>query len=511
MTERRLEFLVFLSMIFAIAIAFSPASDAAGLGYAPAASVINTPTYAQIKTVMTKIGTLPTDTMAKVYPSVANGVKLASGVTGAVASSVYAGSAAVASKMYIPLKSGAQIAIDMVANIPNPSLVASALAVAKSPYLWAAVTVGSALYHWYDSAGVSPDGHGGLLTLPSLTVSPNLLWSEGSSFGFQSAQTACEHICTINGASVALCQAVRENVDICNFFHDVGHTSMRTRLQLYSIPGTTCVSGYFYANGVCNRNSSALPVPISDTDALSKLSNLAPINPASVLQDLDKAGQTPDVDPPVLTVPSSIPISTTTTHNPNGSTTDDNVVAKPTVEGDTVKVSLETTRTERDQAGVVTGTTTKNESPLVATNEGQSIAVTAPQDVKVDLTPVVSAIDAAKMQAHADAIAAPGLEAAAIMNSPPSVLPVQPTLTLDTDAFFPFLNTVNPFNWDVHSFLPTLPGAVVCGYEIHRVIFGKNFDFAPCVPLQPLRAVLAWAFSVLTLWAAFMIIFRSPM
>jgi hypothetical protein len=61
--------------------------------------------------------------------------------------------------------------------------------------------------------------------------------------------------------------------------------------------------------------------------------------------------------------------------------------------------------------------------------------------------------------------------------------------------------------------LPTVPEPS-CWYEINDVIHvpfvgDKPFHFAPCVPLQPLRTVLAWVFSVLSLYTCFIIIFRA--
>ncbi len=97
----------------------------------------------------------------------------------------------------------------------------------------------------------------------------------------------------------------------------------------------------------------------------------------------------------------------------------------------------------------------------------------------------------------------------------PDLPPTPPTIYPDTWKFFDFLQTVNPFNFKAQDFLPALPEST-CSYEIHEVIHvpflgDKNFDFAPCVPLQPLRDVLAWAFGVLTLWCCFVVVFRSEL
>lgn len=96
----------------------------------------------------------------------------------------------------------------------------------------------------------------------------------------------------------------------------------------------------------------------------------------------------------------------------------------------------------------------------------------------------------------------------AIDPNTPDSLPVPPTLYPDTWKYFDFLPMANPFSFNISAYLPQIP-QTSCYYEIHRVIFGFSFDFAPCVPLQPLRAVLQWAFAVLTAWACFLLIFRS--
>lgn len=92
-------------------------------------------------------------------------------------------------------------------------------------------------------------------------------------------------------------------------------------------------------------------------------------------------------------------------------------------------------------------------------------------------------------------------------------VPGSPTLYPDTYKYFDFLPMENPFSFDVSTLIPELP-STTCSYEIHRVIHvpfmaPKNFDVAPCVPLQPLRSVLQWAFAVLSAWTCFVVIFRS--
>jgi len=95
----------------------------------------------------------------------------------------------------------------------------------------------------------------------------------------------------------------------------------------------------------------------------------------------------------------------------------------------------------------------------------------------------------------------------------PGEPPEEPPYKSDTDLYFDFLDMDNPFDFDAASYLPVIP-QTQCTYEIHRTfnvpfLGVKNFDFAPCVPLQPLRTVLQWAFAVITAWTCFMIIFRS--
>lgn len=95
----------------------------------------------------------------------------------------------------------------------------------------------------------------------------------------------------------------------------------------------------------------------------------------------------------------------------------------------------------------------------------------------------------------------------------PDLPPTPPTIYSDTWKYFDFLPMTNPFLFDVSNLLPALP-ETSCTYEIHRtfhvpLLGEKHFDFAPCVPLQPLRAVLDWVFAVITAWVCFAVIFRS--
>jgi len=59
--------------------------------------------------------------------------------------------------------------------------------------------------------------------------------------------------------------------------------------------------------------------------------------------------------------------------------------------------------------------------------------------------------------------------------------------------------------------LTPLQDAVLLARSQRRPLgIGQNHSPAPpCVPLQPLRTVLAWAFSVLTLFICFFIIFKA--
>lgn len=93
------------------------------------------------------------------------------------------------------------------------------------------------------------------------------------------------------------------------------------------------------------------------------------------------------------------------------------------------------------------------------------------------------------------------------------VPPTPPVLYSDTWKYFDFLKGESPFIFDVTKYMPVLP-ASGCTYEIHKVIHpygmtAHNFDLAPCVPLEPLRQVLKWAFAVLTAMTCYYIIFRA--
>lgn len=92
-----------------------------------------------------------------------------------------------------------------------------------------------------------------------------------------------------------------------------------------------------------------------------------------------------------------------------------------------------------------------------------------------------------------------------------STPPVPPK---DTDLYDPFLKSpiVMP-SWLPSDFMPHIPEPS-CSYEVHKSfnVFGsgqRNFDLAPCVPLEPLRAVLQWVFGVLSAWLCFRIFFKT--
>jgi len=93
------------------------------------------------------------------------------------------------------------------------------------------------------------------------------------------------------------------------------------------------------------------------------------------------------------------------------------------------------------------------------------------------------------------------------------IIPVSPSLYPDTWKYFEFMKTSNPFSFDPRQWLPVLPEPV-CTYEIHQIVhvpfMGNHaFNVAPCALLAPLRAVLKWAFAVLTSITCFFLIFRA--
>ena len=156
---------------FFIILLFIPVrvfSATAPVGYVPTASVSASGNATIIKTAFTPIGQASADLFSRVYPAVANSATALSSSVGAMASSAYNGSAAIASKMYVPLSNGVKLGINMVGNIPKAELAATALAIAKNPYLGVGVVVGTGLYDYYKNASLSKDENGNLMTNPAL-------------------------------------------------------------------------------------------------------------------------------------------------------------------------------------------------------------------------------------------------------------------------------------------------------------------------------------------------------
>lgn len=347
-------------LFLVVALFASTQVNAIAPGYAPAAGITQNSTNTTIKTVMTKIGTLPTDTLAKVYPAISQGVKIGASAVGTMASSVYAGSAALTSKMYVPISNVGNLAITMVSNIPKSTMASAALLALKSPYMGIAIVAGGALYDYINGAGVTMNAGVVTANIPT-NCSPQ-----------QSPQAKC-------------------NADLASYNQaGYGFTSM-TPGGFIAFPGNNytyaCtghggpLDGTEMSAGTCD-NATVTPAPISDQDAINRFMNQSPPDPAAVVNDIvDKAKITPDSDPPVLTVPGSTPLSTTSKTNPDGTT---QTVAKSitsTVAGDTVTATLKTVTTEKTAAGVTTATTTTNEPPLVNTTAGTSPATDSNQTI----------------------------------------------------------------------------------------------------------------------------------
>lgn len=107
----------------------------------------------------------------------------------------------------------------------------------------------------------------------------------------------------------------------------------------------------------------------------------------------------------------------------------------------------------------------------------------------------------------------PGTPINPVTQETPDTVPDVPTLYPDTWKYFKFLPLANPFSFDLATLLPEIP-ETSCYYEIHKTVHisfvgDYSFDIAPCVPLQPLRTVLQWAFAVLSAWFCFTTVFRS--
>jgi len=494
--------------LFGLVVIFHSSAYAAVSGYTPTATVTTGVSSVAIKNYMTKTGFSPSDPLAKVFPAIANGARIGTSSVGAAFSSVYAGSAAVVSKVFFAPLKGANLAIDLVSNIPKASLVSGALAIAKNPLFGVAVIAGTSLYSYYMDAGLS-------------TISPGVLGAVGT-VPISGAN------CTGNGSQptpYAACTSINSNAKYVWISSVGGNGSIGfacyydAALTQGAGSGKSCNAGYqnlcssgntwdsTYSN--CNQTSLP-PSPVTDADATTKLTNKSPYNPPGVLADLIAAGWTPDTDPPIATAPASTPVSTSVVTNPDSTTVTTDQKINTTCAGDTCTASEVTTTTNKTAAGAVTAVTTQTDAPSALSATGSPLATASP----LDLTPVVNAINASSLQAHADALAAPEQIAQKTLNDSPLVMPTIPPFDPDTNQFFSFLNTVNPFSWDPSSWLPTLPGSGACVYEVHQsfsvpFLGNKTFNLAPCDKLAPLRVLLGWAFSVLTVWTVFTIIFRA--
>jgi hypothetical protein len=149
----------------------------------------------------------------------------------------------------------------------------------------------------------------------------------------------------------------------------------------------------------------------------------------------------------------------------------------------------------------------------------QSPSVYPPVSYSPTPTPSPTPSPTPQTNPNPDGTDSPLSEPEVILNDPidPNAIigapPIPPDIYDDKWKFFDFVPTENPFNFNASDYLPTVPEPS-CWYEINDVIHvpfvgDKPFHFAPCVPLQPLRTVLAWVFSVLSLYTCFIIIFRA--
>jgi len=164
-------------------------------------------------------------------------------------------------------------------------------------------------------------------------------------------------------------------------------------------------------------------------------------------------------------------------------------------------------------------------APLFPASTPQSITAIQPFTVfrpssPLPLTPPVSTTTQPPVQYNPNPL---GTDAQTSPSIPPPTTPIDPnqvetppeppTLYPDTWKYFDFLPMENPFHFDISKLLPTLP-QTSCYYEVHTsfdvpFLGVKHVDFAPCLPLQPLRAVLDWVFAVVTVWVCFIVVFRS--
>lgn len=473
-------------ILFLILFSFSEHSFFAATpnSFVPSARVTTGSTFTTVKGILSTIFNLPTDTAARVYPSVANGIKIGASSVGAVASSVYSGSAAASSKLLIPLKNGSTFVMDVIGHIPKAKMAEAALSMMKSPYFTIATIAGTALYSWINSSAISISGPGFITNPVSLALPPN---------------------CPFYGTATYVTGGI-------TYFYWKGPTSPApVDVPGYSIRAI-CADGsaIYFSNTVNVPSSYKLNYPISDADALAKLSGTTIFDPAAALRDLVDNGSTPLADTPIGSAPASTALPVKITTNPDSSTVTEAQFLDATCSGDTCTVAQRTVRTNKDAAGNPTGVTSSTEPPLVATEQGAIPASATPSEI--DLSPVVAAVNAAADQAHLDALAQPGETADHVLNDTPASVPPVPEIPDDPD-FFAFLQTANPFSWNASGFLPELP-ETSCSYELHEsfsvpFLGTKTFDLAPCDKLEPLRVVLGWVFGVLTAMGVFFIIFNA--
>jgi hypothetical protein len=512
--------------LFLFILLFSSGAYSAS-GYQPVGKVTNGATSATVRTLMNKIGFAPYDAFMAVYPAVANGAKIGASSVGAVASSVYSGSAAVAARMTVPVLNGAGLAIDMVANIPKANMVSSAVSILKNPYLGVALVAGTALYTWLDSAGLKNISPGYLGAIPPFVLNTfNEYWVSNALHSTDQV-TACQAFLTSNAPGY-----VYHHVDFDGINYNCygKYQSFAPTKWIMSV-GLSCVSGYTLISGSCHLNDPDPPVsPISDSDAISRLNSAPnPSSPSDVLIQIIDNGLSPDVDLPVLSVDPVIPIAVTNTVNPDGSKLVEASEIHNTVSGDTVTSEMVTTKTTKDAEDNVIGVTTRTEAaPLVPS--ANTVAIDTPINESTEspipaLNSISKAIDDASAQSHDDSLVAQAAAAQVredllaqpvqianeLIDTLPAAAPVAAPFA--PDPLMEWLPISNPFSWNPSDYLPALPSSS-CGYEIHgsfNVPFlgMKSFDVAPCAKLEPLRTLMGWVFAVLTAWTCFVVIFKS--
>lgn len=479
---------------FFIILLFIPfrvfSATATPVGYVPSASVSASGNATIIKTAFTPIGQASADLFSRVYPAVAGSATALSSSVGAMASSAYKGSAAIASKMYVPLSNGVKLGINMVGNIPKAELAATALAIAKNPYLGVGVAVGAGLYDYYKTASLSKDENGNLMTNPALLPPGTPGNCSNTATTSQSPTTGYPTYSVINTITTVKPTSFNQWAELCSKSIPAGGTLVGGTFCTYSQNGDSQL--------LCNYGVPILPplpppIPATDDLALKSLSNTSAPNPASVLKDMVSNGSTPNVDAPTLTV-DSVPAVSSTISNSDGSSSTTTTTTTPVVNGDTVTATQTVTTTNKNPTGGVISTSTITSGVSVDTASGAPLATYSP---------------ATQAQAQSQSIDY-GQIASRILSDSPAVMPTMPPITPDTDLYKPFLETVNPFKFKASDYLPHLPESS-CSYEVHVTIFGRPMDLAPCEKLQPLRTVLGWVFAVLTGWSCFLVIFRSEM